>query len=94
MYKKCPLFSNLTNFQKSCILFTGGYIMDYSQIVQLIGSLGFPIARCIVMVVFFYKIITQIESTHKENLEKITEALDNNTRIINELKQSLDNVLK
>ena len=46
------------------------------------------------MVVFFYKIITQIESTHKENLEKITEALDNNTRIINELKQSLDNVLK
>lgn len=68
--------------------------MDYSQIVQLIGSLGFPIAMCIVMVVFFYKIITQIESTHKENLEKITEALDNNTRIINELKQSLDNVLK
>lgn len=68
--------------------------MDYTQIVQLIGSLGFPIAMCIVMVVFFYKIITQIESTHKENLEKITEALDNNTRIINELKQSLDNVLK
>lgn len=68
--------------------------MDYSQIVQLIGSLGFPIARCIFMVVFFYKIVTQIENTHKENLEKITEALDNNTRIINELKQSLDNVLK
>ena len=68
--------------------------MDYTQIVQLIGSLGFPIAMCIVMVVFFYKIVTQIENTHKENLEKITEALDNNTRIINELKQSLDNVLK
>ena len=64
------------------------------DIINAISTVGFPIAMCIVMVVFFYKIVTQIENTHKENLEKITEALDNNTRIINELKQSLDNVLK
>ena len=65
-----------------------------NEVLQIINTVGFPIAMCIVMVVFFYKIVTQIENTHKENLEKITEALDNNTRIINELKQSLDNVLK
>ena len=44
--------------------------------------------------VFFYNNVTLNDNPHKENLEKITEALDNNTRIINELKQSLDNVLK
>ena len=94
MYKIIPPAYPLTFIPLHSIIYPGGIYMDYSQIVQLIGSLGFPIARCIVMVVFFYKIISQIESTHKENLQKITEALDNNTKIINELKQSLDNVLK
>lgn len=66
--------------------------MDYNQIVQLIGSVGFPIARCIVMIFFFYKIVTQIETSHNEEIAKITEALNNNTKTIKELQDTISSL--
>lgn len=63
--------------------------MDVNTASQLIGSLGFPIACTIIMIVVFYKVITQMSSTHKEEIAKLTEALQNNTKAITELREKI-----
>lgn len=70
--------------------------MDGSTIVQLIGSLGFPIAACCYM---FYSLekereahkeeTRQITETHKEELTQITAALQNNTIALQQLTDKL-----
>lgn len=55
--------------------------MDFTVISQLIGSLGFPIVACCAM---FYMYNRQTEA-HKEEMNKFTEAINNNTSTINEL---------
>ena len=70
---------------------------DFSSIVQIIGSLGFPIAACIYL---FYSMQkererndTQRESDrqeHKLEMEKMTEALHNNTLVIQKLVDTLN----
>lgn len=59
--------------------------MDFSGIAQLIGSLGFPIAACIYL---FYSMEKERES-HKTEMDKITEALNNNTLVMQQLIDSL-----
>ena len=59
--------------------------MDYAVIMQTIGSLGFPIAMCLAM--FFY-MITQNE-LHKTEIDRITEALNNNTIALNRLHDKM-----
>lgn len=59
--------------------------MDFSGIAQLIGSLGFPIAACIYL---FYSMEKEREA-HKEEMNKITEALNNNTLVMQQLIDSL-----
>ena len=59
--------------------------MDGSTIVQLIGSLGFPIAACCYM---FYSLEKEREA-HKEEMTKITEALQNNTIALQQLTDKL-----
>ena len=51
-----------------------GYL-DVTILTQLIGSLGFPIAMCIAMLWMLNKSNEQ----HKTEMDKITEALNNNT---------------
>lgn len=60
--------------------------MDVSSIVQLIGSLGFPIAACCYM---FYSLERERDS-HKEEMAQITEALNNNTLVMQKLVDSLN----
>lgn len=50
--------------------------MDVTTLSQLIGSLGFPIACCI------YLIYTNNKSAekHAEEVEKLRETVDNNTK--------------
>ena len=55
--------------------------MDASAITSLIGSLGFPIVACIAM---FWKMNKQDE-LHKEEMEKLTVALNNNTIALTKL---------
>ena len=55
--------------------------MDYSQIVTLIQSVGFPIVMCGAL---FWYMIKQREQ-HKQETDKMTEALNNNTTILTEL---------
>ena len=55
--------------------------MNYSQIVTLIQSVGFPIVMCGAL---FWYMIKQREQ-HKQETDKMTEALNNNTRILTEI---------
>lgn len=52
------------------------------DLMQLIGSLGFPIAACCAM--FYY--LQKEQAAHKEEMQLMTEALNRNTDILIELK--------
>ena len=61
--------------------------MDTLQtVINLIKDLGFPIAVCIAM---FWLNIKQVEQ-HKEEMSKVTDALNNNTLALTELRDRLD----
>lgn len=55
------------------------------MVTQLIGSLGFPIVACIAL---FWKIHEQ-DKTHKEEMEKFVEAINNNTSAITKLLEHM-----
>ena len=66
--------------------------MDANTLVTLIGSLGFPIVACVGIAWFFAKVndnyrsdIKEMNSQHKEEMEKMTEAINNNTLVIQKL---------
>lgn len=61
--------------------------MDINVITQIIGSLGFPIVACIAL---FYENMKTRES-HKEEISKLAESLDNNTDVMNRLVTLLEN---
>lgn len=64
--------------------------MSYDQIVTLIGSVGFPIVCVFAMLYIFRQIIIKLEDTHKEELAKVTEAINNNTLVVSEMKKELE----
>ena len=66
--------------------------MDANVIITMIGSLGFPIVACIGMAYFFAKVndnyrtdIKEMNNSHKEEMDKMTEAINNNTLVIQKL---------
>ncbi len=59
--------------------------MDVTVLSQLIGSLGFPIAVCIALL----WILVKISDQHKEEMAKVTEALNNNTLALTKLATKL-----
>ena len=66
--------------------------MDAGTIGALISSIGFPILACIYMARWVTKQmecyredIKELQQSHKEEIAKVTEALDNNTRALQEL---------
>ena len=62
--------------------------MDTLQtVISLIKDLGFLIAVCIAM---FWLNNKQVEQ-HKEDMTKVTDALNNNTLALTELRDRLDN---
>lgn len=71
--------------------------MDANTIVSLIGSLGFPIVACIGMAYFFAKAndnyrsdIKESNQLHKQEMDAMTEAINNNTLVLNRLMDRLD----
>lgn len=64
--------------------------MSYDQIVSLIGSVGFPIVCVFAMLYIFRQIIIKMEDSHKEELTKVTEAINNNTQVVSEMKKELE----
>lgn len=62
--------------------------MDVNTIVQLVGSLGFPIVCCGVL---FWRMIKSDEQ-HKEEMDKISTSLNNNTEALLKLTERLGRI--
>lgn len=60
--------------------------MDVNSLIQLVGSLGFPIVACGAL---FWRMVKSDEQ-HKEEMSKISEALNNNTSALVKLTERLD----
>ncbi len=56
--------------------------MDATQLMQAIGSLGFPIVACCAL--FYY--LNKEQEAHKTEMSSVTEALNRNTDALLELK--------
>lgn len=63
-----------------------GGTMDYATFTEFITSVGFPIACVIAM---FY-LLNREQEEHKAEVEKWTEAINNNTSVMTRLIERLD----
>ena len=59
--------------------------MDFSNVSQIISTLGLPIAVCLIC--FWY--INKREEQHKEEVNKLSEAVHNNTLVMQKLVDRL-----
>lgn len=59
--------------------------MDYSQVMQLIGSLGFPIVACVML----YVRMEKQDENHKAEVSELTKAIQNNTIVMQKLVDRL-----
>ena len=50
--------------------------MGVNELIQLVGSLGFPIVACVAL---FWRMVKSDEQ-HKEEMDKMSEALNNKIR--------------
>ena len=71
--------------------------MDANTLITLIGSLGFPIVACVACGWYckyqsdYYRAeVKEIQAEHKEEISKVTEALNNNTLALQKLVDKLD----
>lgn len=71
--------------------------MDANTIITLVGSLGFPIVACIACGWYckyqsdsYRAEVKEIQAEHKEEISKVTEALNNNTLALQKLVDKLD----
>ena len=55
--------------------------MDIQSITTVITTVGFPIAVCLIL--FWY--INKIQEQHKAETDKLAEALNNNTLVMQQL---------
>lgn len=67
------------------------------DVIQLISSVGFPIVACLGMGWYvkyqtdnYRSEVKDIQKEHREEMEKITDALNNNTLALNLLCEKLD----
>lgn len=72
--------------------------MDANAVSSLVSTLGFPIVICLVMIVGFKYMFdkfmdrnAQITSEHKQEMDAVTTALNNNTVVLQKLCDKLDN---
>ena len=59
--------------------------MDFNTVTQFIGTLGFPIAVCLIC--FWY--INKREEQHKDELTQLSAAISNNTIVMQKLVDRL-----
>lgn len=71
--------------------------MDANVLITMIGSLGFPIVACIFIAIFFSKTqdnyrndIKEMQTTHKAETDKMTEAINNNNLLLQRLLDRFD----
>lgn len=68
-----------------------------NEIVQMISAVGFPIVACVGMAYFFAKVndnyrndIKEIQASHKDEMKAMTDAINNNTLVIQKLIDSIE----
>lgn len=59
--------------------------MDANTIIQLVGSLGFPVVMCGAL---FWRTVKSDEQ-HKAEMDKLSEAINNNTIALTKLSDKL-----
>ena len=71
--------------------------MDFNVLITAIGSLGFPIIACLCLGWYVKyqtdnnnKTVGEMQKEHKEEIKKVTEALQNNTIALQKLCDKLD----
>lgn len=62
--------------------------MDFNTILQGISMVGFPIVMCLILMWF----INKNAELHKEEIDKMSDALKNNTIALVKLSEKLDNI--
>lgn len=60
--------------------------MDTQAIISAISTVGFPIVMCLILLYMMYVNNEQ----HKEEMDKMTEAITNNTLAVQHLTDSLN----
>lgn len=70
--------------------------MDAQSITTLIGSVGFPIVMCLILMKYMEQVqadnketIEKMNENHKAETDALKESLNNNTTILTELKTML-----
>lgn len=56
--------------------------MDGNTVISLIGSVGFPIVMCLILV----KYMEEMNADHKEEVNGLKESLNANTQILTKLE--------
>ena len=59
--------------------------MDVGTIIQIVSTVGFPIAMCVALLWH----IQDMADKHKQETEKFTEALNNNTLVLQKLSDTI-----
>ena len=63
------------------------YTMDNVQVlIQAISTVGFPIAMCVIMAYY----VKYTEDKHREEINSIREALENNTLALTKLSDKME----
>ncbi len=73
--------------------------MTANEIVTIISSLGFPIFCCLALGYYvktqtdsYRNDVKELQNQHKEEITKVTEALNNNTVALQKLVDKIDNM--
>lgn len=64
--------------------------MNLQDVITIINSVGFPIFVAVIMMYLFYKMTI----THKEEMQVMSEAIDNNTLAMSQIKTQLEAFLQ
>lgn len=62
--------------------------MDINAITALIGSVGFPIVMCLIMI----KMMEDMQAAHKEEINSLKESIDNNTIVLTRLETMFNTI--
>lgn len=63
--------------------------MDYTDIVQAVSTVGFPIVCCLLMM----KNNRDMQTTHKEEIDNLRQVIENNTLSITKLYEKIDGLI-
>ena len=61
--------------------------MDFATIVSAVSAVGFPVVFCFIL----YKTMIDQSKEHKAETDQMTEAIHNNTLVIQQLVDKLNN---